>query len=116
MIFVVIAVMLAAVFGAVIWAVAGGNSREAETIAIVVPAGTADRIAGGEKVNVMPTRLEFRVGDMIRIRNDDDVEHSVGPYQVKAGQEMVLRYGAPGTYEGYCPLSEGERYEIVVKP
>lgn len=113
---IVIVAALALVAGAAIWVAASGGGRDAETIAIVVPPGTADRLAAGEKVEIMPTRLEFRVGDMIRIRNDDDVEHSVGPYQVKAGQEMVLRYGAVGVYEGYCPLSEGERYEIVVKP
>ena len=37
-----------------------------------------------------------------------------GYYLVEAESEMVLTYGAPGVYEGYCPLSEGERYEIVV--
>jgi hypothetical protein len=111
----VASVVLVAV-AAVVWiAVAGGDDeREPETIEIVVPAGTQDRLDAGEEVVVMPTRLEFRVGDMILIRNDDDVPQSVGPYEVDAGEEMLLQYGAPGVYEGYCPLSEGERYEIVV--
>jgi hypothetical protein len=38
----------------------------------------------------------------------------VGPYFVEAGGEIRLIYGKAGTYEGYCPLSEGQRYEIVV--
>ena len=91
-----------------------GDARPAQTIEIVVPAGTQERLAAGEKVVVMPARLEFRVGDRISIRNDDLVAQSVGPYVVDPGEEMVLQYGAPGVYEGYCPLSEGERYEIVV--
>lgn len=92
-----------------------GGGSEPRTIEIVVPAGTAERMAAGEKVVVMPPRLEFTVGDQIRIRNEDSVEQSVGPYVVQAGQELLLRYGKEGTYEGYCPLTEGERYEIVVK-
>jgi hypothetical protein len=101
---------------AIVWAVAAGGEkpRDPETIEIIVPAGTQDRLAAGEKVVVMPARLEFRVGDRIFIRNEDDVAQSVGPYLVEAGEEMLLQYGAPGVYEGYCPLSEGERYEIVV--
>ena len=75
----------------------------------------AEAVSAGEKVVVMPPRLEFTVGDQIRIRNEDSVEQSVGPYLVQAGQELLLKYGKEGTYEGYCPLTEGERYEIVVK-
>ncbi len=93
----------------------GDDGPEPRTIEIVVPAGTSERLAAGEKVVVMPPRLEFTVGDQIRIRNEDSVEQSVGPYLVQAGQELLLKYGKEGTYEGYCPLTEGERYEIVVK-
>lgn len=102
--------------GVMVWiAVNGDQPREPVTIEIVVPAGTQDRMDAGEKVVVMPTRLEFRVGDMIHIVNEDDVRQSVGPYVLDAGKDMILQYGAPGVYEGYCPLSEGERYEIVVR-
>lgn len=108
---VVVAMLLV---GGVVWAMAS-HDPEPRTVTIVVPKGTGVRLAMGEKVEIMPTRLEFRVGDTIEIRNEDLADHSVGPYQVKAGQRFKLRYGAPGVYEGYCPLSEGERYEIVVK-
>ena len=106
---------LATVVGLGAWATAcGSDEPEPRTIEIVVPAGTGERLAAGEKVVVMPARLEFTVGDQIRIRNEDSVEQSVGPYVVQAGEELLLRYGKEGTYEGYCPLTEGERYEIVV--
>ncbi len=79
-----------------------------------MPAGTQDRLDAGEDVVVMPERLELTVGDVLLIRNEDDVEQSVGPYTVAAGEESRFEFGVPGTYEGYCPLSEGDRYEIVV--
>lgn len=39
---------------------------------------------------------------------------TVGPYSVKPGEVSTVKYGFPGSYEGYCELSEGKRYEIVV--
>ncbi len=93
-----------------------GPAREGETLELVVPAGTGDRLAMGETVTIMPSELTFRVGDTIRIRNDDRFPQSVGPYLVAAGEVFELQYGSPGTYEGYCPLSQGETYRIVVTP
>jgi plastocyanin len=86
-----------------------------QTIEIVVPAGTQDRVTRGEDVDVMPARLELRVGDTLSIRNNDSVGQAVGPYYVKAGEHMRLTFGTAGRFEGYCPLSEGDRYELVVK-
>jgi hypothetical protein len=108
--------VLVVVAGVVVWTFAAQDdgTREPDTIEIVVPAGTQDRLSAGESVVLMPARIELRVGDQLVIRNDDDVSHLVGPYQVDPGDNMFVQYGAPGVYEGYCALSEGERYEIVV--
>ena len=86
----------------------------ADTFEIVVPAGTQERILAGEVIDVMPNRIELRVGDTLLIRNEDSVTQSVGPYMVAAGREMTLTYGSVGRYEGYCPLSADETYEIIV--
>ncbi len=71
-------------------------------------------IAVGQEVVVLPSKLEFRVGDKIVIRNEDHVDHPVGPYFVRAGEEFSITFGAPGKFEGYCPVSEGKRYDIEV--
>ncbi|MFV0309261.1 MAG: hypothetical protein ACK5OX_16125 [Desertimonas sp.] len=96
-------------------AACGGGEREAETFSIVVPAGTQDRLLAGEVVEVMPERIELRVGDRVVIRNDDEVIQAVGPYVVDAGDEITFTYGAPGVYEGFCALSASQTYEIVVE-
>jgi hypothetical protein len=112
-----VAVVVAALAGvAIAVAVTGGDEpREARIVEIVVPNGTAARLAAGETIIVMPSRLELRVGDVLRIRNDDVVDQSVGPYFVAAGEQFELRYGEPGVYTGYCPLTVDQRYEIVVE-
>jgi plastocyanin len=101
-----------AVLAAALAGCGGGSSPE--TVEVVVPAGTQERLDAGESVVVMPSVIELQVGDTLRIRNDDDVDQTVGPYFVTAGEEIALTYSVPGRYEGYCPVSEGERYEIVV--
>ena len=92
-----------------------GDDARPRTVEVVVPAGTQDRLDAGETVEVMPARLELQVGDTLLIRNEDDADQTVGPYFVAAGKEISLSYSVPGRYEGYCPVSEGERYEIVVE-
>jgi hypothetical protein len=102
------------VLGALV-AVAGcGEDRQPQTVEVVVPAGTQDRLDAGETVDVMPARIELRVGDTLLMRNEDDVDQTVGPYFVTAGGELSLTYSVAGRYEGYCPLSGTDGYEIVV--
>ncbi|MGV3758372.1 MAG: hypothetical protein ACO1PW_02360 [Actinomycetota bacterium] len=86
-----------------------------DLVEIVVPEGSAARLRAGEEVVVMPERLELRVGQTLLIRNDDVEEASVGPYAVGAGKTLSIRYGQAGTFEGFCPLSENDRYEIVIE-
>jgi plastocyanin len=99
---------------AVTTAACGDTEREPQVQEIVIPYGTMERLGRGEDVVVMPAELQFKVGDTLRIRNEDIVDQSVGPYMVRAGQQFELTYGSPGRFEGSCPLSEGKRYDIVV--
>jgi hypothetical protein len=81
---------------------------------IVVPEGTQARLESGEVVVVMPAVLEMRVGDRLRIENQDVADHLVGPYFLAAGETLEISYGAPGEYEGLCALSGGGRYVLVI--
>lgn len=91
-----------------------GEDRQPQIVEVVVPAGTQDRLDAGEAVVVMPARIELQVGDTLLMRNEDDVDQTVGPYFVTAGGELSLTYSVAGRYEGYCPLSGSDGYEIVV--
>lgn len=91
----------------------GGDDGPAVT-ELVVPRGTMERLSRGEDVTIMPTTLEFEVGDTLRIRNDDVEAQAVGPYRVAAGDEFEVTFNAEGRFEGICPLADGDRYEIVI--
>lgn len=105
--------LVVAIFGTgALSACADGPARTTE---VVIPAGTQARVDAGEDVVVMPAKLRLRVGDTLLIRNEDSVDQTVGAYFVKAGKELRLAFGVPGTFESYCAFSKGNRYEIVVE-
>ena len=90
------------------------STTSAETIEVVVPAGTIERIEAGEPVELLPRVLRVEVGDRLVIRNHDEVAHQVGPYTVAAGQVLSQHFTTPGTIEGLCTLHPSGEISIVV--
>jgi plastocyanin len=86
-----------------------------ETIVVEVAAGTAERLAAGEEVDLLPRTLEVSVGDRLEIANRDDVVHEVGPYTVAAGQTLRQTFTTVGTLEGACTLHPSGAITIVVR-
>ena len=72
-----------------------GAGSDGRTRTYVVEPGTADRIASGERVRVMPAELRMHVGDTLVIRNRDRLSAVVGPYTVGAGLTFTAGRGPP---------------------
>jgi len=85
------------------------------THSFVVPAGTAMRIEQGLHVNVVPDRLEVRVGDTIRIRNEDNVAAEVGIFNVAPGVTVTMRFTEAGRLAGYCSVDPSGQFVIEVQ-
>jgi len=109
-------VLLALVLGAAALVVScsGDDTREPQTLVIEVPAGTAARQRAGEEIEIMPTDLELKVGDTIRIVNNDNIVRIVGPYTVGAGQTLRQTFTEPGTIVGTCSLSATGEVRITI--
>jgi len=60
------------------------------TVEVTIPFGTAERVAAGEIVDVLPEQLSLRVGDQLFIRNQDDGVHRVGPAFVPPGESISI--------------------------
>lgn len=82
---------------------------------VIVP-GTAERLARGERVDVVPRVIEARVGDVIRVRNDDSDAAFVGPFFIEAGGTMTQRAVSPGVMEGECTTHADGKLTFVVTP
>jgi plastocyanin len=79
-----------------------------------IPLGTADRIAAGETVEIVPRELTVKVGESIRIVNDDDEGHVVGVFYVGAGETLTQRFTAPGELSGACTVHSGGEFTLRV--
>jgi hypothetical protein len=104
------------------------RTRMPREIELVIPAGTADQVARGEQPPSIPQNMTFVVGDRLVVKNDDLVDHKLGPLWIPANssaqlsldQEESLAYECtfqPGNYFGLDvrePLTSGTRiYGII---
>lgn len=91
-------------------------TAEADDVAqaFVIPAGTGDAIDAGEPVDILPERIALDVGDVIEIVNDDERNHLVGPFFVRAGETFRHRFSSPGEFEGECSVHPSGRVVVVV--
>jgi hypothetical protein len=87
---------------------------EKATYTYVVPYGTAVQIERGYRVDIMPTSLDVKVGESIRVINKDNTTFAVGPFTVAAGHEVSMRFTNPGVLSGVCAVNAAGRFEIRV--
>jgi plastocyanin len=80
----------------------------------VVPAGAGRRLDRGERLTILPDELDAKVGQVIRIVNQDDRGHTVGPFFVAAASTLVQRFSSPGTFTGTCSVHPGGTFVLKV--
>lgn len=80
----------------------------------VIPLGTADRIAGGEAVEIVPAELVVEVGEAIRIVNEDTDGHIVGVFYVGAGETLTQRFEEPAVLEGECSVHPSGSFTLRI--
>ncbi len=66
------------------------NDRAPETITLIIPEGTAEQVSAGVDVAAIPEELEFVLGDVLEVQNQDTVSHQLGPVWVPAGSTASL--------------------------
>lgn len=81
---------------------------------IVIPLGTADRIAGGEDVDLVPADLRIRLRDYLVVINNDVANHQVGPLVVGPGEQLRTLFAEAATVQGFCSLHSTGQITIHV--
>ncbi|HCE18461.1 MAG TPA: hypothetical protein DEQ80_11425 [Anaerolinea thermolimosa] len=89
---------------------------DARQIVLVIPPGTAERIAAGEDALTLPSTMTFVEGDLLIVRNEDSVSHQLGPVWVPPGSSGVLEVGAPNSYTYDCSFQKSRVFGIEVLP
>jgi hypothetical protein len=81
---------------------------------VIIPAGTAERIASGEDVDIIPADLEFRLRDRLVVVNNDSASHQIGPFVVPPSDRLETVFSEAATVDGYCSLHSSGRITIHI--
>ncbi len=87
---------------------------EAATLEYVIPVGAGEALDAGTPLEILPAELEVNVGDTIRIENQDDRGHTVGPFFVGANETLTQRFSTPGEFEGVCTVHPSGQLILIV--
>lgn len=83
-------------------------------VTFVIPAGTAQRQAAGEKVVVLPTKVGIKVDQRLSLRNDDDKAVVIGPFFVAPHETSTYRFSTPRVIVGSCDLHPSGEFTVEV--
>lgn len=92
------------------------GARDGVERRIVIPAGTAARVAAGEEVDLLPSSYRLRVSDRLVVVNEDVVAHQVGPFRVEPGTTFTRRFSETATYDGFCSLHPAGGLTLDIEP
>jgi hypothetical protein len=96
-------------------AVAAATASDAADFSYVIPPGTGERIDRGEPVDIIPGNLDARVGQVLRIVNEDTRGHLVGPFFVGKGETLTQRFASAGTLSGACSIHPSGEITVTVR-
>jgi hypothetical protein len=83
-----------------------------------IPAGTWARRMAGNKVEILPDRIDLTLGlnDQLLLRNLDEVPQQFGPVLIMPGQSFRLPFEVASTYSFACSAHASGQMSVVVAP
>ncbi len=90
------------------------DASEAATFEYVIPVGAGEALDAGTPLEILPAELQVDVGDTIRIENQDDRGHTVGPFFVGANETLTQRFSTPGEFVGVCTVHPSGELVLIV--
>jgi len=89
--------------------------RAPQTIHLVIPAGTADRVTAGGEVPSIPKEMVFMLGDTLQVKNEDIVAHQLGPVWVPPGGTSSLKMEQADKYAYHCSFASSQYLGLDVR-
>lgn len=91
------------------------ENREAQRIKLIIPAGTAERVARGEKPPEIPSEMSFVLGDVLVVVNQDTVPHQLGALWVPPGTSASMVLGNVENLTLECSFQPTRYFGIEVR-
>lgn len=74
---------------------------------LTIPNGTAEQVARGEQPASIPANMVFVVGDTLIVRNEDAVDHKLGPLWIPANSSAQLSLDEEENLAFECSFQPG---------
>ena len=83
-----------------------------------IPRGTWARRMAGNKVEILPDRIDLTLGirDMLVLRNLDEVPQIFGPTLMMPGQSFKLPFEQAAEYQFACTAHASGQMRVIVYP
>ena len=91
-------------------------ARAPTTIELVIPEGTAARVAAGEDPPDIPAEMSFVLGDVLVLRNEDTVAHTLGPLYAPAKGSASMPLNEANHFALICSFSTTQYLGLNVRP
>lgn len=82
--------------------------RPPQRVDLVIPKGTAQKVARGESNPALPDAMVFVVGDILVVKNEDVVDHHLGPLFIPTGTSASLTLSEPENMAFSCSFQPGK--------
>jgi hypothetical protein len=89
------------------------TSRAPKRVELVIPAGTAEKVAQGEAV--LPAEQIFVVGDTLVVYNKDQIAHTLGPLFIPSGSSASLKLDTPENMVFSCSFEPTQYFGLDVR-
>lgn len=91
------------------------TARPPQVIEILIPNGTAERVARGEVPPTIPTSMIFVTGDTLVVKNEDISDHQLGPLWIPAGTSASLSLNIVESYAYTCSFQPTKYIDLDVR-
>ncbi len=91
------------------------TARAPKVVELVIPAGTAERVAQGQVPPTIPDAMTFVVGDTLLVKNEDRSDHELGPLWIPAGTSASLALDSVQSYAYTCSFQPEKYFGLDVR-
>jgi len=91
------------------------TARAPRDVILVIPPGTAQEVARGEQPPSIPQNMTFVVGDRLVVKNQDSVEHKLGPLWIPPNSTAQLSLDQQDSFAYECTFQPGKYFGLDVR-
>jgi hypothetical protein len=90
------------------------TARAPKQITLLIPKGTAAEVARGEQPPTIPSNMLFVVGDILIVKNEDVVDHKLGPLFIPPNSSAQLSLDQEEQLSYECSFQPGKVFGMDV--